>query len=182
MDLHEQWQVYEQTAAEAGHSVSREHWLVGNVPVYVADSMEEAVEDVVEGAMTDLRQYSFHSGGKPTFEAYPGQPAEEITFDQVAKQRNWIIGDPDHCVRRIKELEEVSGGFGGLLIVTLEWTSREKWYRSLELFARYVMPQFQGSLRGVQDSFSRMAEDNRLGRLPAARSASVPVDGGRAGR
>ena len=28
------------------------------------------------------------------------------------------------------------------------------------------MPQFKGTLRGLKSSFERMAEDNRLGRLP----------------
>jgi hypothetical protein len=63
-------------------------------------------------------------------------------------------------------------------MVSVEWTSTEKWKRSLELFARYVMPQFNRSLRGIQASYNRMVEDNRLGRLPSARSGAVRVNGG----
>ncbi len=127
--------------------------------------------------MNDARQYFFNTGGKVTYEAYSGQPADEITVEQIIEQRKWIIGDPDHCVRRIKELEEASGGFGGLLMVAVEWTSTQKWHRSLELLARYVMPQFNRSLRGIQGSYNRMVEDNRLGRLPSARSGAIRVDG-----
>ena len=65
-------------------------------------------------------------------------------------------------------------------MVAVEWTSTQKWHRSLELFARYVMPQFNGSLRGIQSSYDRMVEDNRLGRLPSGRA--VPVDGGQPSR
>ncbi|MCH8207274.1 MAG: LLM class flavin-dependent oxidoreductase, partial [Chloroflexi bacterium] len=153
MPLGQQWESYEQIATEAGHRVSRDDWSLGNLPVYVAESNEQAYEDVAEGAMHELRSYPFKAGGKSTYEAYPGQPEEEITFEQVVRQRGWIIGDPDHCVRRIKDLQEESGGFGALLMLTLEWTSTEKWYRSLELFARYVMPQFNRSLRGIQGSY-----------------------------
>ena len=131
--------------------------------------------------MTEVREYFFNNGGKVTYEAYPGQPAEEITVEQIIQQRNWIIGDPDHCVRKIKELEEATGGFGGLLMVAVEWASSEKWNRSLELFARYVMPQFKGTLKGIQGSYDRMVEDNRLGLLPTARSGSIRVDRGTAG-
>ena len=132
------------------------------------------------GVLNDARQYFFHIGANATYEAYPGQPADEITVEQIIDQRKWIVGDPDHCVRRIKELEEATGGFGSLLMVAVEWTSTQKWHRSLELFARYVIPQFNGSLRGIQSSYDRMVEDNRLGRLPTARV--VPVDGGQVSR
>ena len=170
MDLSQQWGAYEKIANEAGHTVSRDDWLLSNVPIYLADSVEEAKADIAEGAMDEARRYFFHSGGKPTYETYPDQPADEITLDQIIEKRGWIIGDPDHCIRRIRELEEQTGGFGGLLMLAVDWTTTEKWYRSVELFARYVVPQFRGSLRGIQNSYDRMVEDNRLGRLPQARS------------
>ena len=178
MELSQQWQTYQQIAQDSGYSVSRDDWRVGNIAIYLADSTEEAFQDVAEGALSEINQYSFNAGGKPTYEAYPGQPADEITFEQIVEQRGWIVGDPDYCVRRIKELEEVTGGFGGLLMLTTEWATTEKWHRSLELFARYVMPQFKGTLKGIHNSYYRMAEDNRLGRLPEARSSAVRVDGG----
>ena len=179
MDISRQWEDYERKATAAGYSVSRDDWRLGNIAIHLADSTEEALADISEGLMREARGYFFNSGGKVTFEAYPGQPAEEITAEQIIEQRQWIVGDPDHCVRRIRELEETTGGFGGLLMLTTEWAPTEKWYRSLELFARYVVPQFNGSLRGIHNSYNRMAEDNRLGRLPVARSGSVPVGDGR---
>lgn len=177
MDIGQQWQVYQQKATEAGHTPSRNHWRL-STNIYLADSTDEAVADIREGMMNETRQYFFNTGGKPTYEAYPGQPADEITFQQIVERRRWIIGDPDYCVHRIKGLEEASGGFGGLLMVAGEWTTTQKWYRSLELFARYVMPQFKGTLRGIQSSYQRMVEDNLLGRLPVARSGAIRVDGG----
>ena len=179
LNISQQWQTYEDLATQAGHTPSREEWRL-STNIYVADSMEEALNDVSAGILNDVNQYFFHIGAKPSYESYPGQPAEEITAEQIIEQRKWIIGDPDHCVRLIKELDEATGGFGSLLMVSVEWTSSQKWNRSLELFARYVMPQFKGSLRGIQSSYDRMVEDHRLGRLPSGRV--VPADGGQASR
>ena len=178
MDISQQWETYDRQAKKSGHQVSRDDWRL-STSIYLADSKEEAMADIAAGAMTEAREYFFNTGGKSSYEAYQGQPAEEITLEQIIEQRNWIIGDPDYCVQRIRDFQKASGGFGGLLMVAVEWTTTQKWHRSLELFARYVIPQFKGSLRGIQRSHQRMAEDNRLGRLPDARSGSVRVDGGR---
>jgi limonene 1,2-monooxygenase len=178
LDISQQWQQYAQVASESGHSVSRDGWRL-STNIYLAETNEQAMEDASRGALEEINQYFFNNGGKPTYEAYPGQPSAEISFEQIVRQRNWIIGDPDYCIQRIRELEAATGGFGGLLMVTLEWTSPEKWRKSLELFARYVMPEFKSTLRGIQNSYRRMVENNRLGRLPNNRSGSVPVDGGR---
>jgi limonene 1,2-monooxygenase len=41
-----------------------------------------------------------------------------------------------------------------------EWANREQTLKSYELFARYVMPRFQGSLTAVRDS-NEWARGNR---------------------
>ncbi len=49
-------------------------------------------------------------------------------------------------------MQELSGGFGGFLCMAHEWAPREKIHKSFELFARYVMPKFQGQLDPTADS------------------------------
>ena len=181
LSLSQQWQAYEQKATEAGHSVRRDDWRL-STSIYLADSMEEAKSDIAEGAMREASEWFFNIGSKPSFEAYPGQPADEITIEQAIEKRKWIVGDPDYCAHRIKEIEAETGGFGGLLMVAVEWTSTQKWHRSLELFARYVVPQFKDTLRGLEGSYRRTVEANRLVRLPEAGSGGAPVDGGKSGR
>jgi limonene 1,2-monooxygenase len=46
-------------------------------------------------------------------------------------------------------LEDLSGGFGGLLVMVQDWATREQQRRSFELLARYVMPRYNGALAGV---------------------------------
>ena len=70
----------------------------------------------------------------------------------MAENGSWIIGTPDDCVEAIRRLEEQSGGFGGLLVQTIDWAPRDRILNSYELLARYVMPQFQGSLVGIEGS------------------------------
>ena len=111
IELGDQWRAYEQLSADAGHSVNRDDWRL-SANIYLAESTEEAIADITNGAMTEANEYFFQTGGKPTFEAYPGQPAEEISLQQIIEKRSWIIGDPDYCVQRLKELEATTGGFG----------------------------------------------------------------------
>ena len=78
-------------------------------------------------------------------------PADKI-IDTMVERGAWCVGTPDDLVAAIKRLDEASGGYGGLLIQTTEWTTREQMLHSYELVARYVMPQFQGSLANLQQS------------------------------
>ena len=64
-----------------------------------------------------------------------------------------LVGSVDTVVRGILRLQELSGGgFGGVLFRAHEWANREQTLKSYELFARYVMPKFQGSLDTIKDS------------------------------
>ncbi len=161
-----QWRSLEEKAQAKGTTVRRDDWRIANY-LYVADTREKAYADIEKGAEEELRQYFFPLGIKPSYEAYPGQPAEEIDLRQAMRKRGWIIGDPDDCIRMLKEMEQGTGGFGGLLITATEWTSLENWRHCLELFTRYVMPEFQGTTRGTKGAWQRMTEDSAAGRLPS---------------
>ena len=85
---------------------------------------------------------------------------------------SWIIGTPDDCVEAIKRLDEQSRRVSaGSLSRPLTGLPREKMLRSYELLARYVMPQFQGSLVGTQASNQWAAE--RQDTLVAGRTRAL---------
>ncbi len=72
-----------------------------------------------------------------------------------------LVGSPETVTKGIHRLLELSrGGFGGILFRAHEWANREQTLRSYELFARYVMPQFQGSLETIVGS-NQFVRDNR---------------------
>lgn len=144
--LAELWGIAEGTAAEYGNEMRREDWRL-SIPVHLADSREEAMEDVRAGHLRVTRQYFDGTLGHTS----PQVPDAQL-LETVMENHGVIVGTPDDAIEAIDRLHEITGGFGGLLVRVEDWTSREKLLRSYELLARYVMPHYQGSVLGVQRS------------------------------
>jgi limonene 1,2-monooxygenase len=134
-----QWKIAEETAARHGKTVDRRDWkLVVNV--HVADDDEEAMRQVKRAERHETVTYFEETLGRP-----PGRSDDPLT-DGV-KMGTTLVGSVETVVRGIERLWELSGGgFGGVLFRAHEWANREQTLKSYELFARYVMPRFQGSL------------------------------------
>ena len=141
------WDVAEESAAEHNQKVNRFDWRL-TVPVHLAESREKAFEEARLGAGRFLREYTEGTNGRKA--AFDG-PLEEV-IDHMAETNSWIIGTPDDCIEGILKLEEQSGGFGGFLVQAIDWAPRDRILNSFELLARYVMPRFQGSLVGLENS------------------------------
>ena len=150
--LKDQWSIAEESAAEHGKTVHREDWRL-SVGCHLAETREEAFEDIRVGGARVITEYLGATNGHPV----PDVPPEKIV-DYMVENNQWIVGTPDDCIERINQLQEASGGFGALLLRAEDWAPREKLHRSYELMARYVMPQFQGSLTGIVDSNKRSSE------------------------
>jgi limonene 1,2-monooxygenase len=144
--LKDQWAIAEEAAAEHGQTVRREDWRL-SVGCHLAESRKEAFEDIRVGSGRVVTEYFGNTLGHEV----PDVPADQIV-DFMVERNQWIVGTPDDCVAGINRLMEASGGFGGLLIRVEDWAPRDKIHRSYELLARYVMPQFQGSLVGIETS------------------------------
>ncbi|MCH8869531.1 MAG: LLM class flavin-dependent oxidoreductase [Chloroflexi bacterium] len=149
------WEIAEESAAEHGQTMDRNEWRL-SIPVHLADTREQAIEEARVGAGRFLREYSEGTNGRKS--GYDG-PIEGI-IDVMADNGSWIIGTPDDCIEAINRLAEQSGGFGGFLVQAIDWAPREKLLHSFELLARYVMPQFQGSISGLAAS-NRWATDRQ---------------------
>jgi limonene 1,2-monooxygenase len=136
--LANQWKIGEETAARHGKTLDRKNWkLVVNV--HVAEDDEEAMRQVKKAERHETVTYFEETLGRP-----PGRSDDPLT-DGV-KMGTTLVGSVETVVRGISKLWELSnGGFGGLLFRAHEWASREQLLRSYELFARYVIPRFQGS-------------------------------------
>jgi limonene 1,2-monooxygenase len=136
----EQWALVEQGAKAAGRVADRGNWrIVTNM--YLAETREEAWADIREGLMRET-EYMSSIGFEGLAAAYPGQRFDEFTPESIVAARNWVVGTPDDAVRWIEGMVEETGGFGGVMLTASEWTSFEKISRSVELFARYVIPRF----------------------------------------
>jgi alkanesulfonate monooxygenase SsuD/methylene tetrahydromethanopterin reductase-like flavin-dependent oxidoreductase (luciferase family) len=74
-------------------------------------------------------------------------PDEAVTVEYLLDNR-WVVGDPDHCVRKIREAYDVVGGFGTLLQLSQDWDPPEKGWKSLELLSKHVMPELRDLVPG----------------------------------
>jgi limonene 1,2-monooxygenase len=151
--LANQWKIAEETAVRHGKTMDRREWkLVVNV--HVADDDEEAMRQVKRAERHETITYFEETLGRP-----PGRADDPLT--EGVKMGTTLVGSVDTVVRGIQRLQELSGGgFGGVLFRAHEWANREQTLKSYELFARYVMPRFQGSLDTIRDS-NDWARDNR---------------------
>ena len=122
----------------------------------VAEDDEQALREVHAGERRETVTYFEDTLGRP-----PGR-ADDPLRDGV-KMGTTLVGSPETVAKGIERLLGFSnGGFGGVLFRAHEWATREQTMRSYELFARYVMPRFQGSLDTIVNS-NQWAKDNRKG-------------------
>ena len=121
--------------------MNRHDWRLC-IPVHIAETRQQALDEVRLGAGQYLREYTEGTNGRKA--VFDG-PLEKVV-DHMADNGSWIIGTPDDCIEGINRLAEQSGGFGGFLVQTIDWAPREKMLHSFELLARYVMPRFQGTI------------------------------------
>lgn len=140
-----QWQIAEETAAKHGQTMDRKKWRIV-VTAHIAEDDEQALREVHVGERKETVTYFEDTLGRP-----PGRQDDPLR--EGVKMGTTLVGSPETVAKGIRYLLECSnGGFGGLLFRAHEWANREQTLRSYELFARYVMPQFQGSLDMIERS------------------------------
>ncbi len=140
--LANQWKIAEDEAAKAKRKMDRKDWrLVVNM--HTAEDDELAIEQVKIGERLETVTYFEDTLGRP-----PGRADDPLR--EGVKMGTTLVGSPDTVSRGIERLIESSqGGIGGVMFRAHEWADRDKTMKSFELFARWVMPRFQGSLDTV---------------------------------
>jgi limonene 1,2-monooxygenase len=134
------WQTAEERAAQFGTSVDRRAWrLVG--PMHLADTEEEARRDCEYGLEAWCRYFQEVAA----LPIVPEQGDHASLVDAMNASGIAVIGTPEMAVRQIERLIKQSGGFGTYLFMAHDWANPPATIKSYELFARDVMPEFQGS-------------------------------------
>lgn len=147
------WEIYERKAAEHDQTVDRKKWsLVG--PVHIAETREQAFENVRFG-IGDWITYFQEVAALPVAPTDGADPAQAMVDSGLA-----VIGTPDDAIEQIKRLKEQSGGFGCFLQMAHNWADWAQTRRSYELFARYVMPEFQSRNSNRTDSYNWTAKNH----------------------
>src|SRR5437867_4213768 len=151
--LANQWKIGEEVAAKHGKTMDRKNWkLVVNV--HVAEDDAEAMRQVKSAERHETITYFEETLGRP-----PGRSDDPLT--EGVKMGTTLVGSVETVVKGIEKLWALSnGGFGGVLFRAHNWANRQQTLHSYELFARYVMPRFQGSADGPRSS-NEWARGNR---------------------
>ncbi len=148
------WVTMEERAAEFGTTVDRSRWrLVG--PMHIAETEEQARRDVAFG-LAEWVDYFERVAALPLA---PATLDPDKLVDALMETGFAVVGTPEMAVAQIKRLVEQSGGFGTFLLMAHEWADREATLHSYELFAREVIPHFQGSLPSLVGSRDWAAEN-----------------------
>lgn len=136
--LAEHWRLGEAEAAKHGTTFDRSGWrLVVNM--HCAEEDERAMREVRHGERLETLSYFSETLGRPPMRS-------ENPLAEGLAAGTTLVGSPDTIAKGIERLLAFTeGGCGGVLFRAHEWANREDTLRSYELFARWVMPRFQGS-------------------------------------
>jgi limonene 1,2-monooxygenase len=147
------WDVMEERAAHYGVTVDRDAWrLVGLM--HLADTREQAYRDVEHGIGAWF-DYFQHTAAFPQMSVGDGNSVREF-IDFVNESGLGTIGTPDEACEQIERLVKQSGGgFGSFLQLAHDWANPTAKWRSFELFARHVIPNFQGHAQPTLDARER---------------------------
>ena len=140
------WNWVEEAADEAGREVDRGEWRVV-LSMHLADTKKEALADVADGFVKRAYVGDSEVPGGGLALGPTG-----ATIEEAEKEGGLIIGTPDDAIAAIEEIQERSGGFGGILLNAHEWASTAETHKSYELLARYVAPHFQGQLEAIESN------------------------------
>jgi len=133
------WQVACEVARDQGREMDRAVLRLV-APMHLAESREQARRDVEFGL---TKWVDYFSRINPT--ATGEDLGAEDPAEAMVKSGRAVIGTPDDAIVMIERLEKQSGGFGCFLMLAHNWARFEATKHSYELFARYVLPHFNGS-------------------------------------
>jgi limonene 1,2-monooxygenase len=133
--------------------VHRKDWrLVINM--HCAEDDEQALREVQYGERQETVTYFEDTLGRP-----PGRSQDPLR--EGVKAGNTLVGSPETVAKGIQTLVDRSqGGIGGVMFRSHEWATHEQTKRCYELFARWVMPKFQGQLE-MQTASRDWCRENR---------------------
>lgn len=133
----------------AGHP--GEGQVYARIPIYVAETMAEAITDPEESITQSYRDQASHRarlaalGVAPTGDqaADPVEGQKNVTYEQALREKI-VVGTPDVVAERLRELRDDLGLAGILAELNHgRLIPRERVLRSLRLLCSDVMPRFR---------------------------------------
>ena len=155
------WGIYAETAALHGHVADRARFRIA-VQMHIAESRDQALKDIRFG----VEQWGGYARDVLPLGPVPKEVTNVAEF--IVESRRAIVGTPDDAIREIEHMQAGSGGFGVVMFMCHDWADWAATRRSYELFARHVIPHFQGQFTMRQNSY-----DDAAARQPEFRAAAL---------
>ena len=151
-----QWSFAEESAAKHGRTMDRRNWRV-LLSWHVAETREEAAREAKQGLFRWHNEYTVGTLMRPGAEAFR-TPDDAVLQTARVEGSAAVIGTPDDLIANIKELLEVTGGFGTVIGFVHDWANPEATRRSWDLVARHVIPEINGYLAAYRSSQQHVIE------------------------
>ena len=141
------WDAVTEGAARSGRAPDRNQWRIIR-DVYVAPTDREARSLAINGTMGRcwkefLLPLYLGLGLGPTLKLDSSMPDKAVDLEYLADHL-WLVGSPETVASRINALQDDTGGFGYLLMLSYDaLDERDSWLRSLRLLVDEVLPQCQ---------------------------------------
>jgi limonene 1,2-monooxygenase len=144
-----QWSFAETAAAEHGNVVNRDNWRVV-MSWHIAETKEQAKAEAKNGLYRWHNEYTVGTLMRPGAEPYSSP--DEAVSDEVLANGGGLVGTPDDMIKAVKDMLELTGGFGTVIGFAHDWANREATLRSWDMVARYVIPEVNGMLENYRES------------------------------
>jgi len=154
-----QWSFAEESATKHGNTVDRKNWRIV-LSWHIAETREQAREQARDGLMRHNNEYTVGTlaGGDGVIYKTPDEAVDGVAFGDESTA---VIGTPDDLVERIRQMLELTGGFGVVIGFVHDWANRENTLRSWDLVARHVMPEVNGLLDDYRESNKFVIENRK---------------------
>ena len=154
-----QWSFAEESAEKHGNTVDRKDWRVV-MSWHIAETRKQAQDEAREGFFRWHNEYNVGTLMRPGMEAYDSP--ESAINDKTEAAGASVVGTPDDLITAIREMVEVTGGFGTVIGFAHDWANPEATRRSWDMVARYVMPEVNGMLEAYRESNQHTIENREV--------------------
>ncbi len=142
------WRTYAEAAHQAGRVPQPRDWKVAR-SIFLADTTEEAVRLARTNSLGQNYQYIgrlFDKGlGRRVYKRDQAMPDSECQLDYLMTEQI-MAGSVESVLERLLALYEETGPFGTLVLMSYDWDDKRAWLRSMELFAKELMPAFNRAI------------------------------------
>jgi alkanesulfonate monooxygenase SsuD/methylene tetrahydromethanopterin reductase-like flavin-dependent oxidoreductase (luciferase family) len=144
------WKNYADGAHAAGREPSRGDYKIAR-SIFLADTTQEAVRLARKNSLGQNYQYIgrlFDKGlGRKLYKRDLAMSDADCNMDFLMGEQI-IAGDVDEVLRRLLRLIDETGPFGTLVLMSYDWDDKPSWLRSMELFAKELMPALNKAVCG----------------------------------